>query len=99
MVKKFTIACSFNGAAAETDFYVGSPMASKHPIEFQAKWLADNKGGSVPSDVMDAIAKIRDIADNNNASFEDLCFYAISVANGKIDEEVPEFNRLLAMLD
>jgi hypothetical protein len=98
MIKKFTISCSFGGTMTDTDFYIGKPGMGKHPIGFQMKWLSDVKGGAVPNDVANAIAKIRDIAEENDASFEDLCFYAINIANGKIDEEIPEFNRLLALL-
>jgi hypothetical protein len=99
MIKKFTIACTFGNTTADTDFYIGKPGAGKHPIGFQMKWLSDVKGGSVPGDVSNAIAKIRDIAEENDVSFEDLCFYAINIANGKIDEEIPEFNKLLALLN
>ena len=100
MVKKLTIPCVFGGGqSSNVDFYVGNPMADKHPIGFQSKWLADNKGGQVPADIMDSIAKIKDLADRNNASFEELCLYAINIANNKVEKEIPEFNRLLAMLD
>ncbi|MDR2778653.1 MAG: DUF2610 domain-containing protein [Rickettsiales bacterium] len=100
MVKKFAITCTFGGGqASKVDFYIGKPSVDKHPIEFQVKWLADNKGGQISPEMMDSIAKIRNLADNNNVSFEELCFYAINVANDEVKEEIPEFNRLLATLD
>ena len=100
MVKKFSIPCQFDsGNVAPFDFFVGNPTDGKHPIEFQSKWLNEIKGGHVPKDIMDSIKKIKDLADRNNVSFEDLCVYAINIANDKAEKEIPEFNNLLIQLN
>jgi hypothetical protein len=80
MVKKLIIPCSFSGQKYNIDFYIGSPHPENHPIKNQATWLSSNRGGIVDSEVMDAIEKLRELADKNNVSFEDLCFYAINKA-------------------
>jgi len=80
MVKKLIIPCSFSGQKYNIDFYIGSPHPDSHPIHNQVAWLSSNKGGIVDSEVMDAIAKLKELADKNDVSFEDLCFYAINKA-------------------
>lgn len=100
MVKKFSIPCAFDSGSIEPfDFFVGDPTEGKHPIEFQSKWLSEVKGGHVPPDVMESIKKIKELADRNKVSFEDLCVYAIEIANDKAAKEIPEFNDLLIQLN
>lgn len=93
-MKKFTIPCIFGNATSPVDFYIGKPNPSSHPIQFQAKWLSSEKGGQVPPEMMDSIAKVKVIADENNISFEELCTYAINLANGNEQKDIPEYNRL-----
>ena len=43
---------------------------------------------------------IKHVAQNfYNVSFEDLCIYAINIANDKAEKEIPEFNNLLVQLN
>jgi Domain of unknown function (DUF2610) len=76
-MKKFSINCDFGGQMAPFDFYIGQPEKEHHPLHFQADWLAKQRNGVVPAEVMTAIAKLKDIAEKNNVSLEDLCVYAI----------------------
>lgn len=100
MVKKFTIPCVFdNGSQNPFEFFIGNPSYGKHPIEFQSKWLTEVRGGHVPQEIMDSIQKIKDLADRNNVSFEDLCYYAITMANSEGIEENPEFEKVLEQID
>ena len=100
MVKKFSVPCQYDsGNVAPFDFFIGNPNEGKHPIEVQSKWLTEVKGGHVPQDVMDSIQKIKELADRNNVSFEDLCVYAVNIANDNAEKEIPEFNSLLAQLN
>lgn len=99
MVKKFSISCAFDGGSqSPVEFFVGDPSYGKHPIEFQSKWLTEVKGGHVPQDVMDSIQKIKELSEKNNILFEDLCFYAITMANTKSLEENPEFEKVLEQM-
>jgi hypothetical protein len=85
-VKKFTVPCDFGGQKAPFTIYIGDPEPRHHPLHFQAAWLSKERGGNIPGEVMDSIAKLKDIADQNNVSFEDLCVYALGAAQ-QIEED------------
>lgn len=82
-MKKFTIPCDFGGKKAPFDVYIGMPKEGNHPLQNQAQWLASERGGSIPSDVMESFNKLLNLAKKNNVSFEDLCVYALEAANDK----------------
>ena len=91
MVKKFTIPCDFGGVSAPFSIYIGNPEPQHHPLHFQAEWLTKNRGGNIPSDVMDSVAKLFELSKKNNVSFEELCVYALTEEAGKtIYNQVPE---------
>ena len=98
-MKKFSIPCSFNGQVSPVDFFIGSPNPANHPIQFQSKWLSSERGGQVPQEMMDSIAKIKIIADENNIPFEELCYYAINVANGSIENDNQEYAKIIEEMD
>jgi Domain of unknown function (DUF2610) len=84
-MKKFTIPCDFNGIKAPFTIYIGDPEPRHHPIHFQADWLSKSRGGVVPQEVMDSIAKLKALSEKNNVSFEELCVYAIGSAQSQQD--------------
>lgn len=98
-MKKLTIPCSFNGQVAPVDLYIGNPNASQHPLNYQSKWLSTERGGQIQQEVMDSISKIQKIAIKHNVSFEELCFYAVTVANGSTTIDKPEYNKMLLEAD
>ncbi|ABD46521.1 DUF2610 domain-containing protein [Neorickettsia sennetsu] len=79
-MKKFTVPCQFGSQTAPFTIYIGSPRRDTHPIYNQATWLSKERGGVVPQKVMDSLSKLRELAEENNVSFEDLCVYALKVA-------------------
>jgi hypothetical protein len=79
-MKKFDIPCDFNGVRSPVAIYVGLPKDDHHPIQFQADWLSKVRSGTVPQEVMESLTKLRDIANKNGVSFEELCVYALSAA-------------------
>jgi hypothetical protein len=79
-MKKFTVPCNFNGQVAPFTIYIGAPKDENHPLHFQADWLSKERGGTIPQEVMDSLTKLKDLADKNNVSFEDLCVYALGAA-------------------
>lgn len=81
MVKKFTANCSFGAQTAPVTLYVGNPAKGSHPLGFQSKWLSDEKGGTIPSNIMDSFAKLVEISEKNKVSFEELCTYVIDELN------------------
>lgn len=80
-MKKFTIPCDFGGKKAPFDVYIGEPDDGNHPLQYQAHWLATERGGTIPREVMDSFAKLLALSKKNNVSFEDLCVYALEAAN------------------
>ncbi len=79
-MKKFTINCDFGGQMAPFTIYVGQPEPGHHPLHFQGEWLSKERGGTIPAQVMDAISKLKDLAEKNKVSFEELCVYALGAA-------------------
>jgi hypothetical protein len=88
MVKKFTVPCDFGGVSSPFTIYIGNPEPNHHPLHFQAEWLSKHRGGTIPGDVMDSIAKLYELSKKNNVSFEDLCVYALSDSNDNNDEDM-----------
>ena len=80
-MKKFTINCNFEGGqVGPFEIFIGSPEASHHPLHFQNEWLGKERGGSIPGEVMNAIAQLQTLANKNNVPLEDLCAYTIGSA-------------------
>lgn len=79
-MKKFTVPCYFGATKSPFTIYIGEPEDKHHPLHFQADWLSKERGGTIPSEVMDSIAKLKELADKNNVSFEELCVYALTAA-------------------
>jgi len=92
-MKKFSVPCDFNGVKAPFTIYIGLPKDDHHPLHFQADWLSKERGGNIPQEVMDSLAKLKELADKNGVSFEDLCVYALGAAQQEAEEageEIPE---------
>jgi len=77
MTSKFTVPCDFSGNKSPVTFYVGDAKQYEHPIGFQSKWLAEERGGTVPKELMDSLAKLKEISDKHKVNFEELCAYVI----------------------
>lgn len=96
-MKKFDIDCDFGGQKSKFTIYIGTPQDGHHPLQFQAKWLSDERGGTIPDAVMDAVKQLYDLAKKNNVSFEDLCVYALGSAQESQtstgDDEADEDNK------
>ena len=66
------------GQKIPVTFYIGDAAKGNHPIGFQSNWLSKEKGGMVPKELMDSLMRLKEIADTQKVSFEDLCSYVIS---------------------
>ena len=86
MIKKFSVPCDFNGQRSPFTIYIGDPEANHHPLQFQSSWLSKERGGSIPPEVMDSVAKLKALAEKNKVSFEDLCVYALGTAQEEVME-------------
>jgi len=95
MVKQFTIPCQFGNETSPVTLYIGHPETTHHPVHFQADWLSSSKGGTIPQDLMDSLQKLHDLANENGADFEELCYYALISAtqngNGATKEDINKF--------
>jgi hypothetical protein len=89
-MKKFTVNCDFGGQMSPFTICVGEPEPGHHPLHFQADWLSKERGGTIPSQVMEAISKLKTLAKENNVSFEELCVYALGAAQQEQDVESTE---------
>jgi hypothetical protein len=83
MVRKIMVNCDFNGSIQKVPFYIGKPSSDSHPLGFQAKWLAKTSGGKIPSEFMKSIENIKNIADKNKVSFEDLLCHIMEEIEAK----------------
>jgi tetratricopeptide (TPR) repeat protein len=79
-MKGFTIPCDFNGIKYPFHIYVTDLKYPKHPLEDQARWLLEERGGRVPPEVMDAFGWLHKMAYEDNVSLQDLCVYALGTA-------------------
>jgi len=79
-MKKFVVPCNFGGTVADFALHVGSPKDGVHPVQNQSDWLSKERGGSIPSEVMSSLEKLKQLADKNGVSFEELCVYALGAA-------------------
>ncbi|HVA51057.1 MAG TPA: DUF2610 domain-containing protein [Pirellulales bacterium] len=89
-MKRFTVPCDFDGIKQPFYFYITNVPPPTHPLEEQARWLKEERGGTIPKEVMDSFAKLQTIAHENNVSFVDLCVYALGSAS-TASGGVPEF--------
>lgn len=87
-MRTFSIMCDFGGQMSPFDIFIGQPEPNHHPLHFQADWLLKQRGGTILPEVMDAIAKLNDLAIENNVPLEDLCVYALGSAQEENDSAV-----------
>lgn len=81
-MQHFMIPCQNRADGTKTPYpiYVGEAIEGVHPLEQQDAWLRRELGLEIPLEVMDSFAKLRDIALENNVSFEELAVYAMGEA-------------------
>lgn len=80
-MKRFTVPCDFGDIKGHPfHVFIGRPSALSHPLYHQVAWLERERGGIFPKDVIESFNKLLDIAEENNASYEDLCVYSLGEA-------------------
>ncbi len=92
-MKKFTVNCDFGGQLSPFSIYIGRPEDNHHPLHFQADWLAKQRGGSIPPEIMEAITKLQNLANKNNVLVEDLCVYAIGAGQDNESNDDSDQNK------
>jgi len=86
-MKKFNITCTFGAVKAPVTVFIGKPEMNHHPVHFQAEWLTKERGGSIPSEIMESLAKLKELSDKNGVPFEELCTYALEAASATIEAD------------
>ncbi|MDJ1258042.1 MAG: DUF2610 domain-containing protein [Candidatus Midichloria sp.] len=86
-MKKFEVPCFFGGKKSMVPLYIGNPEPTHSPIHFQADWLSKERGGQVPSQIIESLIKIQKLAVDNGVEFEELCHYALEAANNELKQE------------
>lgn len=82
-IVSFKIPCYFSGVRSEVDIHVGRPNEKNNPIQFQNKFLQDVKGGVIPPEIIDSLAKLKDLAEKHGASLQELCEHAFSALSAE----------------
>jgi hypothetical protein len=80
-MKRFSVPCDFGGKRSPFHVYIGEPNPKNHPLHFQADWLSKERGGTIPSEVMESFEKLHKISIEQGVSFEELCVYALGAAS------------------
>lgn len=80
-VTKFNVPCAFGGQASEVAIFIGEPDPKHNPIQFQAKFIQDVRGGVIPQSVFESLEKLQKLSIENGVPFEELCRYALSSIN------------------
>lgn len=79
-MKRFTVPADFDGVKHPFHVYFMDVLWPKDPLEDQARWLKEERGGIIPEEVRESFRKLHKIAHENKVSFMDLCVYALSTA-------------------
>lgn len=79
-MKRFTIPCDFGGKKAPFHVYIGAATYSRHPLYYQQLWLRQERGGYIPTEILESFGRLSNIALEHNISFEELCVYALAGA-------------------
>lgn len=88
-MKKFTVPCDFNGVKYPFDVYIMDVRWPKDPLEDQARWLEEERGGTIPEPVRESFRKLHKLAHDNNVSYQDLCVYALGTASKRAGSTAP----------
>lgn len=83
-VKKFTINCDYGGQLSPTTIYIGTPKEGNSAVYFQQDWLSKEKGGRIPSNILNLLTELQEISQRNGVCLAELCAYALITANHDI---------------
>jgi len=81
-MKRFTVPIDCAGIKSPFHVYVVNwdRPNDETAVDPQAEWLQQERGCTVPADVIDSFRKLKKIARENNVSFVDLTVYALGAA-------------------
>ncbi|OWV00282.1 hypothetical protein B5D80_28030 [Micromonospora wenchangensis] len=75
------VPCTFDDdETAMFPFRVGQPCADAHPLEQQLAWLARERGGQAPQEIVDSLTQLQRLAVEQSTKLEDLVAHAMREA-------------------
>jgi hypothetical protein len=81
-MKRFTIPAVFNGLKYKFHIYISNVPWPKDPLEDQARWLEEERGGTIPEDIRESFRKLHKKAHETNQSYIDLCVAELGSTTG-----------------
>jgi len=85
---QFTILADFAGIRYAIIVYVTNVTWPKHPLEEQARWLKEVRGGTIPQDVMDRFDRMNKVAHDTNKTLIDVCNSNFILVNSSRKREI-----------
>ena len=81
-LKRMTIPAEFNGLRYPFQVYITNVPWPKDPLEDQARWLSEERGGVIPEDVRAKFRRVHALAHERNVSFQELCVAELGTSPG-----------------
>ena len=92
-MKRFTISADFGGIKYAFFIYITNVKWPKHPLEDQARWLKEVRGGTIPQGVMDTFGRLSKLAHDNNKSLVDVCVSELGLARDAKSLEIENLGK------
>jgi len=71
-LKRIEISADFNGLTYPFQVYLTNVPWPKDPLEDQARWLSEERGGTIPEEVRETFRTLQKTAHQNNINFQEL---------------------------
>ena len=81
-VLSFKVPCFFGGNKSEVEIHVGTPNPDNNPIYFQNKFIQNERGGQIPSEIIDSLDQLKKLSVIHNVPLQELCAYAFKSLAG-----------------
>lgn len=80
-MKRYTVNCDFGGVIHPLDLYLTNVPWPKDPLEDQARWLLEERGGKIPEDVREWVRTQHKLAHEKQILFTDQMVAAVAALN------------------
>ena len=94
-VRRFIVQSNFNGLSYPFNVYITNVPWPKDPLEDQARWLKEERGGTIPEDTRALFRNLQKRAHENNLSFLELCMSDLSANSDSTKEELNKTKKKL----
>ena len=90
-ITPFCFKCTYPNGSSSTQFSIGTPLQSYHPLQFQMAWLAKETQGFLDTHPMDIIKMVMNLAkDNQLSSLANILTYSLNedLEENTLDKEM-----------